>query len=71
MGPEMAPLIEEKNGMNITDYVRERLDGASQKELQTIVDADMSQVDNDPMAEAIAAELVAQAKERLSAIQPN
>jgi len=71
MGPEMAPLIEEKNGMDITDYVRERLDGASQKELQAIVDADMSQVDNDPMAEAIAAELVAQAKERLSAIQPN
>ena len=57
--------------MDITDYVRERLDGASQKELQAIVDADMSQVDNDPMAEAIAAELVAQAKERLSAIQPN
>ncbi|MGN5148367.1 hypothetical protein ACTG23_00215 [Aeromonas enteropelogenes] len=57
--------------MNITDYVRERLDGASQKELQAIVDADMSQVDDDPMAEAIAAELVVQAKERLSAIQPN
>lgn len=57
--------------MNITDYVRDRLDGASQKELQAIVDADMSQVDDDPMAEAIAAELVAQAKERLSAIQPN
>lgn len=57
--------------MNVTDYVNERLDGASQKELQAIVDADMSQVDDDPMAEAIAAELVVQAKERLSAIQPN
>lgn len=56
--------------MNITDHVSERLDGSSQEELQAIVDADMSQVD-DPMAEAIAAELVAQAKERLSAIQPN
>lgn len=57
--------------MNVTDYVNERLDGSSPEELQAIADADMSQVDDDPMAEAIAAELVVQAKERLSAIQPN
>lgn len=57
--------------MNVTDYVNERLDGSSPEDLQAIVDADMSQVGDDPMAEAIAAELVAQAKERLSAIQSN
>lgn len=57
--------------MNVTDYVNERLDGSSPEELQAIVDADISQVGDDPMAEEIAAELVAQAKERLSAIQSN
>lgn len=57
--------------MNITDYVSERLNGASQEELQDIVASDMSHVDDDPMAEAIAAALVAEAKERLSAIQSN
>ncbi|XEI34371.1 hypothetical protein NMD14_08315 [Aeromonas veronii] len=57
--------------MNITDYVNERLNGASQEELQSIVASDMSHVDDDPMAEAIAAALVAEAQERLSAIQSN
>lgn len=57
--------------MNITDYVSERLNGASQEELQAIVASDMSHVDDDPLAEAIAAALVAEAKERLSAIQSN
>lgn len=57
--------------MNITDYVNERLNGASQEELQSIVASGMSHVDDDPMAEAIAAALVAEAKERLSAIQSN
>lgn len=55
-------------GMNITDYVSERLDGASQKELDAIMASDMSHVGDDPMEEAIAAELFSQAKERLSAI---
>lgn len=54
--------------MNITDYVSERLDGASQKELETIVASDMSHVGDDSMEEAIAADLFQQAKERLSAI---
>lgn len=57
--------------MNITDYVNERLNGTSQEELQSIVASDMSHVDDDPMAEAIAAALVAEAQERLSAIQSN
>lgn len=55
--------------MNITDYVNERLNGASQEELQAIVASDMSHVDDDPMAEAIAAALVTEAQERLSVIQ--
>lgn len=57
--------------MDITNFVSDRLDKASQEELQTIVAHDKSHVDDDPMAEAIAAELVAQAKERLSAAQSN
>lgn len=57
--------------MNITYYVSERLDGASQKELQAIVASDMSHVGDDTIDEAIAAELVAQSKERLLAIQSN
>lgn len=57
--------------MNITDYVSERLDGASQEELQTILASDMSDVGDDPTDEAIAAELVSQAEERLAALQSN
>lgn len=55
--------------MNITDYVSERLHGASQEELEAIVASDMAKVGDDPMDEAIAAALVSQAKERLSAIR--
>lgn len=57
--------------MNITDYVNERLDGASQEVLEAIVASDMSHVGDGPMDDAIAAALVAEAKERLSAIQSN
>lgn len=57
--------------MDITSFVSERLDGASQEDLQAIVAGDISHVGDNPMAEAIAAELVAQAKEKLPAIQSN
>ncbi|MEB8287700.1 hypothetical protein OKT24_18250 [Aeromonas veronii] len=57
--------------MNITNYVSERLDGASQEELEAIVASDMFNVGYDPMDEAIAAALVELAKERLSALRSN
>ncbi|MGL4355141.1 MULTISPECIES: hypothetical protein [Aeromonas] len=57
--------------MNITDYVSERLHGASQEELEAIVASDMPHVGDDPMDEAIAAALVELAKERLSALRSN
>lgn len=57
--------------MNITNYVSEHLDGASQEELEAIVASDMFNVGDDPMDEAIAAALVELAKERLSALRSN
>ncbi|MFV7762844.1 hypothetical protein ACNPKZ_20125 [Shewanella algae] len=58
--------------MNITEYVSERLKGASLEELQAIVDRAEPHVDDDdPMGEAIAAELFEQAQEMLATIQAN